>query len=144
MNRLRCHTRSSRQPGPHHPGRWRNEDGASAVEFALIAPIAIFLFVGIVQFGALFFLQNTMAATAHDLARRLAVGAVSTVEAEEIAQERLANWPAAFDIAITEPTPHDIAMTISVSITDALFVDISRFLGGDGNLTAQATMRKEQ
>ena len=44
----------------------RCDRGAAMVEFTLVAPILIFLTCGIIQFGYVFFLQNTMQNLARD------------------------------------------------------------------------------
>ena len=36
---------------------WRDQGGASAVEFALIAPLLFGLLLGIIQYGSLFFIR---------------------------------------------------------------------------------------
>jgi Flp pilus assembly protein TadG len=59
-------------------GRLRREDGAAAVEFALIVGVLAMLLFGMLQFGLAFFqLQNLRAAT-REGARYTAVGATVT------------------------------------------------------------------
>ena len=84
----------------HVRGFWRDQRGASAVEFALVAPLLIGLLLGIIQYGSLFLLQTRMNDAARDTARRLAVGDLATeTEAEEYAVSRLADWSATFTAA---------------------------------------------
>jgi Flp pilus assembly protein TadG len=57
--------------------RLERDDGASAVEFALIAPLLILLLFGIIEFGIGFFQQQSAAAAAREAARRAAVAQVT-------------------------------------------------------------------
>jgi hypothetical protein len=119
-----------------------NDAGAAAVELALVLPVALLLLMGIIQFGALLFLQNTMVNVANDVARRVSVGDLTTTAGEALAEERLAGWNATFTVNVTEPTSNDIQVAISVPLADAAIVDFGHFLDA-GDLTAQATVRKE-
>jgi hypothetical protein len=119
-----------------------SEAGAAAVELAFVMPVALLLLMGIIQFGALLFLQNTMVNVANDVARRVSVGDLTTTAGEALAEERLAGWNATFTVNVTEPTSNDIQVAISVPLADAAIVDFGHFLDA-GDLTAQATVRKE-
>jgi hypothetical protein len=119
-----------------------SEAGAAAVELAFVMPVALLLLMGIIQFGALLFLQNTMVNVANDVARRVSVGDLSTAGGVSLAQERLSGWNATFTVNVTEPTSNDINVDISVPLADAAIVNFGHILDA-GNLTAEATMRKE-
>ena len=45
----------------------KDENGVSAVELALIAPILVLLLAGIIQLGSIMFLQNHMTNVLNDL-----------------------------------------------------------------------------
>jgi Flp pilus assembly pilin Flp len=120
----------------------RDNAGAAAVELAFVLPIALVLLLGIVVFGALLFLQNTMVNVANDVARRVSVGDLSAAAGETLAEERLSDWNATFTVNVTEPTSNDVQVDISVPLADAAIIDFGHFLD-IGNLTAAATMRKE-
>jgi hypothetical protein len=119
-----------------------NDAGAAAIELAFVLPVAMLLLMGIIQFGALLFLQNTMVNVANDVARRVSVGELTTTAGETLAEERLSGWHATFSVSVTEPTADDIQVDISVPLADAALVDFGDLLD-TGNLTAQATVRKE-
>lgn len=51
-----------------------HDDGAAAVEFALVLPILMALVMGIIQFGWYFFVANTATGAAREAARRVVVG----------------------------------------------------------------------
>lgn len=128
------------EPTPQSPGG--NDAGAAAVELALVLPVALLLLMGIIQFGALLFLQNTMVNVANDVARRISVGELTSTAGETVAEERLSGWNATFAVNVTEPTANDVQVDISVPLADAAIVDFGNLLDV-GDLTAQATMRKE-
>lgn len=128
------------QPSPRSP--IRNEAGAAAVELALVLPVALLLLMGVVQFGALLYLQNTMVNVANDVARRVSVGDLSPTAGEILAEERLSGWSATFTVNVTEPTSNDVQVAISVPLADATVVDFGHFFDV-GDLSAEATMRKE-
>jgi hypothetical protein len=98
--------------------------------------------MGIIQFGALLFLQNTMVNVANDVARRVSVGDLSTAGGVSLAQERLSGWNATFTVNVTEPTSNDIHVDISVPLADAAIVQFGHLLDV-GDMTAEATVRKE-
>ncbi len=63
--------------------RLRREDGAAAVEFALIAGVLAMLIFGMLQFGVAFFQLQNLRAAAREGARIGAVGA--TVDRDQAA-----------------------------------------------------------
>jgi hypothetical protein len=69
--------------GPHQPDRWRDRRAQSLVEFALCAPIALMMLLGIVEGGFLMFGVGTAAYGAGESAR---VGAEAGNQANADAQ----------------------------------------------------------
>ena len=57
-----------------HLRRGGREDGASAVEFALVLPILVLLLLGIMQFGFIFATQQGLEAAAREGGRLAAIG----------------------------------------------------------------------
>jgi Flp pilus assembly protein TadG len=124
---------------------WQDQGGASAVEFALIAPLLFTLLLGIIQYGSLFLIQNRMTDAARDTARRLAVGDIGNEsDAEDYAVAQLADMSPRFKATATLPhaPDHDVSVTITVPKEDVAWVNLVGF-GMDGNLTAQFHMLKE-
>jgi Flp pilus assembly protein TadG len=124
---------------------WREERGASAVEFAMVLPILIMLLLGIIQYGSLFLLQNRMNETARDTARRLAVGDLtSESDAEAYAVAQLADWKATFTAKAQLPQglDHDVSVTISVPMAEAAILNLVSF-GMDGDMAAESHMFRE-
>jgi Flp pilus assembly protein TadG len=54
---------------PRRPALARHERGQSLVEFALVLPILMLVVAGIIQFGVLFWAQNTLTQIARDTGR---------------------------------------------------------------------------
>jgi Flp pilus assembly protein TadG len=54
--------------------RARDDRGASALEFGLVAPVIFMFIFGIIQYGYLFWSLQTASATAREAARQLIVG----------------------------------------------------------------------
>ncbi len=58
--------------------RRRDDEGAAAVEFALIMPLLLILLFGIVQYGFYFYAMQAGSSAVGDAARRVAVGNCQT------------------------------------------------------------------
>ncbi len=137
--------------------------GAVVVEMAIVTPMLIFLFGGIISFGLLFFLHNNMINAARDAARRLAVGELTVGgsadctgppagSAEELACDQLSSW-ASFDFTLAVCNPavpgpnciagsKDVAVEITIPLSDAVLMDVLG-LFGSGTVTARVIMRDE-
>ncbi len=122
----------------------RDQDGAAAVEFAFIMPIL--LLSGIVQFGAIMFLENHMTSVARETSRRVAVGDLAQADAASSAQQALVNWGVTYDISVATVDAgggnQETAMTISLPMREAALMDVLGVFQS-GNLTAAVTMRQE-
>ena len=127
---------------------WRDQSGVAAVEFAFIIPLLVIIFAGIVQFGAIFFLQNNMTNVAREVSRSLSVGTIETdLEATTMANSKLINWGVNFSINTKIPDPSDpndtdFTVTISVPLSEAAIFDILGVFK-TGTLAATASMRDE-
>lgn len=72
--------------------RSKTEDGVMAVEFALVFPILFVVLFAIVQYGLYFWGRSTVAASAREAARRMAVGTEWTcTESEALAKSGAAS-----------------------------------------------------
>ncbi len=125
---------------------WRSERGVAAVEFAFIVPILLLLFSGIVQFGAIMFLENHMTNVARETTRRVAVGELNETDAESSAQQALVNWGVTYDLSVATIDlgggNQDITVTISLPMAEAALTDVLGVFQS-GNLSAAVTMRQE-
>ena len=106
------------------------------------------IMAGIIQFGAVFFLQNNMSNAAREAARALAVGSIaSKAESEKLVEQKLIDWGVNFDIATDLPNPADpndtdYTVTITAPLSEAAIFDYLGVFKG-GTLRAAASMRQE-
>lgn len=124
---------------------WRDQQGASAVEFALIAPLLFTLLLGTIQYGSLFLVQGRMTDTARDTARRLSVGDLANEsDAENYAAAQLADMSPHFKVTAELPHPpdRDVSVVITVPKSDVAWVNLVG-LGMEGDLSAQFHMLME-
>ncbi len=116
---------------------------------ALVLPFLLMLRAGIIDFGAMFFLQNNMISAARGSARALAFQSVTATEAEQMAEDKLINWSATFTVNAEEPDPSDptdtdVVVTITVPMTDAAPIGlIGDMIGLTGTLQARIAMPQE-
>jgi hypothetical protein len=111
-------------------------------------PFLVTVLAGIIQFGAVFFLQSNMLNVARDTARRVSIGEMNETQAEASAQGELVNWGSTFQVQIVDPlttadpNDTDVVVTITVPMADATIIS---FLDGlqTGDLSASVTMRSE-
>jgi hypothetical protein len=129
---------TAKRPGPCAD---RGETGTAIVEFAFVTPILLLMLVGIIQFGAIFFMQSHMVSVARETARYVAVGQMTATEATTSAQTKLVNWTGTFTVNVTEPGP-DVLVDISVPMDKAALFDIWGLFQGS-TLQASVIMRKE-
>ena len=121
---------------------WRHDQrGVAALEFAFILPFFLLMVTGIIQFGAVYFLQNNMASVAQDTARRVAVGELTTTTGKSYAEGKLINWGVSYTVNVTEPGS-DVVVDISAPMSEAALIDLHSLFDGK-TLTAQSTARKE-
>lgn len=71
-----------------HRKRTKGLKGQALVETALVLPILLLLFLGIIQFGFIFFADITLNNLSREGARAVAVGAASPSETEENIESR--------------------------------------------------------
>ena len=119
------------------------ERGAAALETALILPFLVTLTFGVISFGSILFVQNNMLHAARETARTIAVGDATLGDATTIANNHLVNWSGLnFTVTSTEPTANDVAVQITVPVSEAALVDVLGIFGS-GTLNSQITFRKE-
>lgn len=137
-----------------HRGRSRtarypqSDSGAAGVEFALIVPVFVIIVTGLIQFGAILFLQNNMTNAAREAARSLAVGQISTQsQAQDVVDQTLVNWGVNFTVTTTNPDPNNpndnqYTVLITAPMSDAAIIDYLGIFGGK-TLSASAAVREE-
>ena len=129
------------------------QEGATALEFAFVLPVLVFLLTGMIDAGHLFFMQNNMLNATREAARNLAVGQVTEQEAEDQVEARMANYSSAtFNVNATLPDPAiptqtDLTVVTTVNISDVVLIDVvglSNSIFQSGTLQSQITMRQER
>ncbi len=125
----------------------RRRAGTAALEFAIVVPVLITLLFGVIQFGAVVFVQNNMVNAAREGARRIAAADITPTEAQTLMEGMLASWALSFSYSITMPNPadpndRDIIVQVTVPAADAAIVSFPPIFTS-GNVVAQVTMRQE-
>lgn len=123
-------------------------DGLAAVEFALILPVLLLFLFGIIQFGFLFSVYNTMVHAAREGARGMAVEQLTESEGKTLTEQRLTaygNLP--FTVTTKAPDPAnpadlDVEVSVSVPLEDAMLVDVLG-LAESQTVSTQIVMRRE-
>ncbi len=129
----------------HRMGK-KHRRAAAAVEMAVVTPILLSMLFGIIEFGWLFTVRHTMVNAAREGARLGAIEGVTVEEIQARVLEQLA--PLGIDdlatIDVTEATPDDPYVTVTVSIPQADVSLLNNFFHlTQGTLVGEASMRKE-
>lgn len=126
--------------------RWRRrERGAVVVEMAVVAPLLLTIVLGIIEFGWVFMVRQTMTTAAREGARVASLQGTSESEITQRVGEYMApSGLNTYTLTITRATENDPTETVSLEIP---YGDVS-LLGGyfgptNFNLSATASMRKE-
>jgi Flp pilus assembly protein TadG len=132
----------------HH--RFRTEDGQTAVEFALLAPVLIALLLGIVQGGIAFHNYITVTDAARAAARQAIlsrVGGITAAQVTQTAQGAAADLnPATLGVVVADPldpTFNHAGSTLTVTVTYPYSINILGIVVSSGNLTSTMTGRLE-
>ncbi|PNH81142.1 TadE/TadG family type IV pilus assembly protein [Arthrobacter sp. AFG20] len=122
-------------------GRTRNERGAVAVEFALIAPVLLLLLIGMVEFGRIYNAQLQLTAAARESVRVMAIQKqVDTATGAAVAAAP--HLSPALTAANVQVSPTSCAAASDVTVTITYSVDLLSGLFADAvQLTGKAVMR---
>lgn len=125
--------------------RVRDERGASAVEFAFIAPLLILLVLGITEFGRAFQVQSTLSAAAREGVRTMALQNDQTAARAMTESVAKSLNPALTDGQITI-TPASCPLTYTPGSSVTLTITYSEpfltgMFGTGVTLTASGVMR---
>ncbi len=133
--------------------RSRERRGVAAVEVAVVAPIFVLILFGIVEFGSMFFVRNTMVHAARSGARQLAIQGATEEEAIAIAQNTLAvtnitgatiTAQNAYAGAGDDAAAREVWVQIDLPARSAsLLGDPLNLFPANNNITVRATLRKE-
>jgi Flp pilus assembly protein TadG len=103
----------------------RGQRGASAVEFALIAPVLFMIIFGIIGFGIAFMELQTIRGAVREGARISAVGATVTQVQQKVADASTGIVPSS-QVAVTPCPGRDVTVDTTASF------DTGQLNGGDG------------
>lgn len=123
----------------------RTDRGAVAVEFALVFPIVFAVMFGVIQYGIYFWGRSTVAASARESARQLAVGtdwACSQAQALEKANAA-ASGAAATRRFLNDANTPAVGSLVEVTVTAKSLAPNLLPLPGTGEITEVATARVE-
>ena len=85
--------------------RWRSEDGAQLVEFALVLPLLLFVVLGIAEFGFIFQRYEVVTNAAREGARMAVLPGYDSAGAEDAIRTRVRAYIQAGRVPITGGTP---------------------------------------
>lgn len=117
----------------------RNRDGNALIETAITLPILIVVMSGIIDFGYMFAISNSMQSVSNETARLVAINRITPAEAPAYAQSRLMKAIGTYQVN-TSATGTDVTVAITLPRRDAVLVNVTG-LFSNGNLNASSTMR---
>ena len=126
----------------------KRDEGATAVEFALIAPVLIALTMSIIEFGLIIFTYTTAGSASRDVARRIATGRIAASAASTTLTPQLPAWVRSYAtvaVAQTTPaTPSTNIITVNVSFPALRATPTSCLSFAFGSLTLQTATTMQQ
>lgn len=99
--------------------------GAVAVEFGLVMPLFIAMFMGMVEYSFVYFTYGSMQSAARDVTRQVAVNTISMASVDQAVKSRLPGWAqGSASVNISETAPGNPAynvyqLNVSVPIAQA-------------------------
>lgn len=88
----------NRKKKPLNTSWFKNDDGATAVEFALVGIPFVFMVIGVVEMGLMFTSQSLLEASTNNAARQIRIGAVQEGGGEDLFRQELCDFA---DVLIT-------------------------------------------
>lgn len=126
-----------------------NQDGAAAVEFALVGMVLITIVLAVIDFGAIYQAQSALQSGSRDAARQLSVGRLTPADTPAYVKSQVPGWivdqttVVVTQSAPTDPTTNSFTVTANVPMKNAAFTGFFNSLFGDRSISAFATMRGE-
>jgi Flp pilus assembly protein TadG len=126
----------------------RNDEGASAVEFALTVPVFLALVMGAMEFSMIFFTYNSAGRASWDVARQLALNQITTSQASSVALAELPNWvrssaTVTATSSSTDPNANRFTVTVKFPAKAATPTNVLSWAYGSVTLSATSTMQQE-
>jgi Flp pilus assembly protein TadG len=127
----------------------RKRQGASVVEFAVVAPVFFLLVFGMIEYGRMVMVQQVLTNATREGARRAVLDGATTAEVQTVVNDYLASSSINSATVTVSPNPPSSAgsgdpVTVSVSIgfNQVSWLPAPMFLGGR-TMNAQSVMRRE-
>lgn len=127
----------------------KNEDGVSAVEFALVLPILLLILLGILEFGLILFTYNSTQNVSRDVARQLATNRIAVTSADAQARSELPSWIASkATVVVTQSDPANarknvFVVDVSFKAPDAVASSFLSFAYGSLVLHGKVSIQQE-
>lgn len=129
----------------------RAHDGAAMVEFAIVLPVFLLITWGVIDFGRLFFISNSLANAAREGGRYAAVLADPVLDASAVKQKVKASFSPFGGDSLTDAEISVDTTTISggvvVTISNypaPVLTPLSSLIGTTSQMTRSATFRRER
>lgn len=119
----------------------KREDGAAAVEFALVLPIFVFLLFGVIQFGFYFWTAETANSAAREAARRVVVG--DCWDSTKMTNYVKSQAPQASSATKSVGDPSTLAVGNTITITVTANSNILNFFPVPNTVTREYVARME-
>jgi Flp pilus assembly protein TadG len=129
--------------------RPRKRRGASAVEFALVAPVLFLFIFGMIEFGRLVMVQQILTNAGREGARLAGLDGVTTADVTTAVNNYLTNTSISGATVTVNPNPPSsagyggsVTVTVSVPFNQVSWLPSPMFLNGQ-TLQAVTSMRRE-
>lgn len=126
--------------------RWRGRRGAAAVETALVLPVLIAMVLGIIEFGWMISVKNSLVHAAREGAREGALQSATVADAQARTTDELTAWGLQdkATIAVVDASDADPFVRVTVTVQKEEVSLVGNFFGHfGGTITGSASMRKE-
>jgi Flp pilus assembly protein TadG len=133
-----------------HP-KTSDDSGATAVEFALIVPVFLFLVIGALELSLLLYTYATAGNAARDVARRIATNRLTpatAAAADSAVKPQLPPWvQSSATVSLSQSTPSTAAtnqVTVTISFPAHKGTPINFVAAAYGSVTAQTKATYQQ
>jgi Flp pilus assembly protein TadG len=127
----------------------KHRRGASAVEFAIVAPIFILLIFGMIEYGRMVMVQQLITNAAREGARQAVLDGATTANVQSTVTTYLSNSSVSGATVTVSPDPPSnagagdpVTVNVSIPFTQVSWLPSPMYLGAT-TMTASAVMRRE-
>jgi Flp pilus assembly protein TadG len=127
----------------------RAAGGATAIEFALVAPILIALVMGAIEFSLILFTYTSAGAAARDVARRVATSRLAPADATAAIKQQMPPWvQSATTVVVNQtapsnPSTNQISVVVNFPARNATPTNVMLVTYESLNLSTSVTMQQE-